>query len=208
MSTLVVKTVPGDGDCLFHSIKDAVASVGYHYSVAQLRAAVAKRALNPYDVEFNEILGTWCEIAQAGGIEFSMAMEMAHIWPYKNIPISSWTPAIRTDVYTRMMSPVYYWGNEVALQTLERALQIKFLVWHAGRKAAMQPVTSTETFHNKDGTPIAYNLYVILQFSDCDNGAGGHYDLIGTRAPNGKVTYVFAIEELPTIMRKKFAPFL
>lgn len=210
-SNWVVVPTLGNGNCLFDSVRIALASIGYHYTLDRLRGCVAKRALDETDEEFNQALQVWSALANSGDPQ--LRSETMHVngiarnpWP--------WTSAQRSVVMKRMMSPAYYWGDEVAVRSLERALHVRFLVWHEDRQCAMQPTTHQEHFY-VNNEPQSVDIYIVLLLSGGDWGA--HYNVLGFRElvsgqtneqTNEKLRYVFRKNTLPEDVKTLFIKYL
>lgn len=209
-SWVVVPTV-GNGDCLFDSVRKALESIGYHYTIGSLRACVANRALDETDEEFNEALQVWSALANGG--DPHIRSETMHVVGISKNPWP-WSPVQRTVVMKRMMSPNYYWGDEIAIRSLERALHARFLVWHQDLQCAMQPTTHQEHFYlNNERQTV--DIYIVLMISGGDWGA--HYNVLGfkelllnsrTGQMVEKLRYVFRKNTLPEDVYNLFYKFL
>lgn len=208
--TIHIVRVPGDGNCLFTCISKAMVSVRRNATVYQLRKMVASRALDRTDKQFNDTLQTWCDLARAALQNGeTMAHELAHVSPVavRKPFVSKWNSVDRSLVYTNMMSPRKYWGDEIALDTLQRLLNVRFLVYNSALRTAMKPMPSSSSSQT----------FIVLEIS------GQHYNLIGAsietikgRAAGGAAAvaatsedhYVFSIASLPPPIRREFAQFL
>lgn len=210
-SNWVIVPTLGNGNCLFDSVRKALLSIGYNYSLDHLRACVAKRALDENDEEFNQSLQVWSVLANTGELE--MRSETMHVNGISKKPWP-WTALQRTVVMKRMMSPAYYWGDEVAVRSLERALHVRFLVWHEDRQCAMCPTTHQEHFYVNNQLQNI-DIYIVLLLSGGD--AGAHYNVLGfrelivddkTRQYSEKLRYVFRKNTLPKDIKTLFAKYL
>ncbi len=205
----VIIPTAGNGDCLFNSIRIALASINYDHTIERLRGCVARRALNPTDEEFNQSLKMWCELAGASGSDLEIQRETLHV---RNICHKPWPLSYedRLDVMRRMMDPNYYWGDEVAVRTLERALQVRFLVWHMDFNCALQPTTMNEQFY-VGSQPQTVDIYIVLMLSGGDTGA--HYNPMAYKektvnGANEKLRFVFRKNTLPPDIKELFQEFL
>ena len=210
-SNWVIVPTLGGGNCLFDSVLKALASIGYHYTLDRLRACVAKRALDETDEEFNQALQVWSALANGGDPQ--IRSETMHVDGISKKPWP-WTPVQRMVVMKRMMSPNYYWGDEVAVRSLERALHVRFLVWHEDRQCAMQPATHQEEFYVNNELQTM-DIYIVLMLSGGDWGA--HYNVLGFKEivideRSGqsveKLRYVFRKNTLPEDVQNLFCKFL
>jgi hypothetical protein len=210
-SNWVIVPTLGNGNCLFDSVRKALVSIGYNYTLDRLRACVAKRALDETDEEFNQSLQVWSALANTGDPQ--MRSETMHVYGISKKPWP-WTPAQRTVVMKRMMSPAHYWGDEVAVRSLERALHVRFLVWHEDRQCAMQPTTHQEHFYINDELQ-SVDIYIVLLLSGEDLGA--HYNVLGFRElvhdertgqRDEKLRYVFRKDTLPDDIKTLFSKYM
>lgn len=204
---LTVFEAASDGDCMFSSIKYALDSIGKVYSIASLRNAIAQRALNENDIEFNSVLQSWHEMSHAieeskistGTICPLALQDVMHV--YGILCQSSWPlePNVRQFIYQRMMSREY-WGDEISLRTLSQKLGVCFLVWDASSGAPYMPLINT-TDDNVADKRTKSQIYIVLRLRGTDGGS--HYDLYGC-GPR----FVFSSETLPENVKIAFRQFL
>lgn len=131
---LNIQSVPGDGDCLFTSVahilhdrfsnSDKLPRVP-HLS-KYLRSKVAMRVMDVRDEASNAMVDTWHKLWTDALREKDVELmtEMKHM---QNVlhPMS----AIDRKILCRnMLNPGIYWGDEFALNTLEKALGCIFVV--------------------------------------------------------------------------------
>lgn len=210
-SNIHIVHVPGDGDCLFTCVSIALASVGRNYTAQQLRKLVASRTLDKNDEQFNYTLQTWCDLARAVALEKDELVkhEFAHIFyvAAKKPDVSKWTLHDRTQVFANMMSPQLYWGDEIAIDTLQRMLDIRFLIYDSVRRTAMKPMPTshktTKTQKKKKTSPFESPTFVVLELAD------SHYNLIGATVDTINY-YIFpqAKCRLPKPILNEFAKYL
>jgi hypothetical protein len=152
---LVLKplSVPGNGDCLFHSVAlilmdwldrdvgsaDTAApspptSSEMSEVAAYLRSRVAMRVLDPADEGCNAVLDTWWLLWENGRKEkdAEIMMEMQHMrgvaGPVTMAGRNHFALADRRVVFRNMMDPRFYWGDEFALRTMEAVLGCRLCV--------------------------------------------------------------------------------
>lgn len=212
---LFLKEVAGNGDCLFSCFREALASVGHVYTIAQLRHINAKRALDPNDVKFTKVLQFWCEMRDSLDMNQLDVMESMAVAPVCKIPVSRWGASERQTIYNRLMDRRVYWGDEVAIMSLERELGICVLVWHKDLDLAMRP-----TFHVAAAAAAAADTKPIKVISDSSNivflvlvltgnsALDTHYELLGVKDNEySKTKYLFTSTTLPQVVKTTFKQF-
>lgn len=138
-------SVPGDGDCFFHTVlaiaKDVIQHEGEEdelvralqafcvaepFTVDDLRRAVARRVLNLADAECTDAVRGWIGIFAEAKKEnnASIMAEFDHVREVHD----DITPADRWVLFRAMCDKNRWWANEFALQTLERAIPLRFVV--------------------------------------------------------------------------------
>lgn len=154
MAWVAVPT-PGNGDCLFHAVaaalREGLRGTASHTALRQL---VARTVLQP-DRAAAAALTTWMGMVEAG-----MGAEVPHALCVYGAYLRQgrrFTAADLHALYHSMMDSRRYWGDEYAIQVLERAYKCCLLIY-APDGTRMGHVTS----HVPD-------FYVPLLYD------GGHY---------------------------------
>jgi hypothetical protein len=194
--------VAAQGDCLFDSIRIALESIQYKYTIGDLRHAVAKRILDTTDQEMSETIKTWIEIYKAveentkdsGGfsedlMEWSQVSDTDAVASVTNSKVIS--NKDRLVIYNNMMTSSF-WGEETTIRSLERALHARFLILHVNEKLEilpMQPTTNAKTF--------PYCVFILLILN------GNHYQPM---SHNGK--FVFLRDTLPNDAKEIFREYI
>lgn len=197
ISSWTVHLVRDNGDCLFESLHMALASIGYVYTISDLRYCVAKRTLDCADAEMGNALFNWITIFNDASKfkELSTMREYSHV---ANVTINKTHRTIvdisntdRMQIFRQMMSHSY-WGEELAIQTLERAMHCRFLIISldddSKHPKAMKPVE-----------PMAAQIYLLLAFFRNKN----HYCPMSY---NGR--FVFLRHTLPMDVKILFSDYL
>lgn len=129
MALLVYPTIK-NGDCLFDSLRIMLQSIGLQYSLAYLRGVVARSVLSVHENKaVYSTVQTWYELYQSflDSRDYVLLHEYAFLSPTKN---QSWPlqPHVLQALSENMMKPKLYWGEEFALRTFEKQLQIRFFI--------------------------------------------------------------------------------
>jgi hypothetical protein len=143
-----VHTTHANGDCFFKSLQLALRTIGNYYDILDLRHHVAKRVLDPNDLEMNYVIQTWCEIyraAESSG-DIDLIREVQHVGCIAKSNVGNdFSGHERLQLYKSMMSKLY-WADENTIRTLERALRLRFLIFDAENNVGFHPVTQKESF--------------------------------------------------------------
>jgi hypothetical protein len=186
-----VHTTHANGDCFFKSLQLALRTIGNYYDILDLRHHVAKRVLDPNDLEMNYVIQTWCEIyraAESSG-DTDLIREVQHVQCIAKSNVGNdLSGHERLQLYKSMMSKLY-WADENTIRTLERALRLRFLIFDAENNVGFHPVTQKESFPG--------DIYIILHFY------GSHYSPF---SKNGRM--VFLREMLPPEIRWIFQKYI
>lgn len=126
-SAWVAVPTPGNGDCLFHAVSRALREGGVATtSHSALRQLVARSVLQPGRQALSAMTA-WMGMVQAG-----MGAEVPHalaVYPSYVRQGRRLTPANLHALYAAMMDPRLYWGDEYAIQVLERAFRCCLLIY-------------------------------------------------------------------------------
>lgn len=196
------RSVKSQGDCLFDSIRIALASINYTYNIGDLRHAVAKRVLDTKDIEMTHTIEMWIELYKQSWkakdtsilVEYFQvsdtgACEYARGESFRDSNIVS--KKDRLSIYKKMITSSF-WGEETSLRTLERALYTKFLIFNLSnelRPIPMQPTSSAEIF--------PHYAFIVLFLN------GNHYQPM---SHEGK--FVFLEDTLPKDVKEVFKEYI
>ena len=183
------EVVQADGDCLCASVQKALQSIGESYEISDLRNAVAERVLDPKDSEMRKIVQTWIflyrhEIRDANNLKRS---DYSHVAGAStgNKTGANLTEKDKDIIYRNMMSKSF-WGEEVALSTLQRALECRFLIIsydnQSQKPMAMCPV---------DNKKESFQTFIILTLR------GRHYQPAYYYKSKNKKTFILLKCEVP-----------
>lgn len=184
---LTIVDVPGDGDCFFSCVSIALASVKVNYTPTALRQLVARRALDPKDRSFNEMLKATRDIVKNQGTDFDLVRQFAFMLPVARVPFEKWTSRERTLIYNNLMSRAVYWADETAIRTMEACSDLIFLVIRrdaGGKISPVPPLTPANA--------IDKHKHVFIVLDQCNDSHYRIYCSI-TKAPQ----YVFTLDTLP-----------
>lgn len=134
---LDIVPVPGDGDCLFHSVSYMV---HHKWSPTLLRSLVS-RTIARGGPAVHRLIQTWTELHQADPRAPEFAF-MARLGPQP-------TP---TEVAERIMDKHLFWGESVSLRLMEEYFHVRFLLLHD------QDRLSLNWHHSPGYTPVHYAL--------------------------------------------------
>lgn len=149
---LIPSPSQGGGDCLFDSVKTALASIGVTTTVLQLRKVVAISILDPANKKANETLLQWAtfyaDAIRCGDNDISQEYaHMAVLFPTRqtvvHFPLSH---DQRVKVAKEIMKSSFY-GEQYSLMVLQRALRISIVVVDLDG----QPVFQEEQRREKNG---------------------------------------------------------
>jgi hypothetical protein len=179
-----------NGDCLFDSLRIMMASIGLHYSLPYLRSVVAQSILNLHrDKNVYHTVHGWYELFHSfvNSHEQSMLQEYQFMQPTYRQP---WPLSVHVlqDLVKSMMVPKLYWGEEFALRTFEKQLQIRFFILEKVKGKGYR--LHAPLCHNDD---VAYQPthYLWLHL------ANRHYQPLSFQGQ-----FVFAPSELPVYLQK------
>jgi hypothetical protein len=198
-----------DGDCLFDSIRMAIASAGSPATIQNLRDAVAGLVLNPDNKKATETMTTWRDILRdalknkedASKNEDPKKREkeekeadlLIREFGHARCLLDAATPfsqETRLKLY-RVMRSKEYWGEWFALGVLERLLNIKFLI--------VDGDTSQAQGGEDHGEKFDPNWFCILLLQ------GIHYQPVSAASQvDGKEKFLFKYEEIPEMVKIKF----
>ena len=135
-----VVPTPGDGDCLFYAVSRALRerrrATLSHIGVRQL---VARTVLDP-DHFTQAALVSWMNMVEAGlGVEVPHAVGVYGAYLKQRKRLSN---ADLHALYTAMMDSSKYWGDEYAIQVIERAYRCCLLIYAPDGKRVGHHVTS------------------------------------------------------------------
>jgi hypothetical protein len=204
----LVRTV-ADGDCLFHSVHLCMLSVaGERARVptsAQLREAVARTALDRHDGRATAALESWRAALAAG--DRDLCRDYAHARPLlcDSPPFSDRS---RRRVYEAMRDRRVYWGDEYAIDVLERILGVRILVVSPDRQGRCRGMLRYDA--DRGGGVLARRRrsgrapFIVLAL------AGAHYKPLARRRHDrrGRARFVAAFasaESVPAFVREAFA---
>jgi hypothetical protein len=195
---LHIQAVPGDGDCLFFSVahilrdrfKDAdeKGSMPDIKSFAKyMRSKVALRVLDESDAECTEIINTWHSLWYDALREKDM--EMMHEMKHMHNVLRPLSKVDRRILFRNMMEPSIYWGDEFALQSMERFLGCMFVVVNE-RFAFVQRQYSRITLEE----PKWISMLLLR---------GAHYEPLHDNSGN----YCWAMDALPPLIQNLISQF-
>lgn len=196
--------VPGDGDCLFHSVVfmlQTLSSDSFRKLVSSLtnrpirpdqpqelsrllRFRVAARVLDEEDEDAKATIDVWQQLWADAVKEKSLDMmaEMGHL-------ANVMQPASRVDrriLFSNMLNAKMYWGDEFALRTLERLMRCTFIVFDDSYKPVRRERTAL------GGRPLFVGLLLLR---------GMHYEPLYVTDGSAK-RVLFRYEELPPVLRE------
>ena len=212
-SIRVVRTA-GNGDCLFHSVRLCLLSVMSRSRAptsAQLREAVARTVLDRRDHRATAALGVWRDVL-AGAV----ALGDADVWrdyAHARALLSDQPPFERSSrraVYDAMCQSDVYWGDDYALQVLERITGMALVVvgpmartmHSAAGGAPARHTVCRGRLRAPAGTDRAARRrwFAVL----CLEGA--HYRPVALRIDSGRYATAFAgAAAVPRFLRAAFA---
>jgi hypothetical protein len=179
-----------NGDCLFDSLRIMMQSIGLHYSLEYLRGVVARSILNmATDEHVYQTVHMWFELFHSfvKSRDVSLMQEYQFMTPtyQQTWPLS---PQVLQDLSEYMMKPKLYWGEEFALRTFEKQLQIRFFILEkVGRQGYR---LHAPLCHNDDaGYQPTHYVWLYLQ--------NKHYQPLSFGGQ-----FVFAPFELPLYLQK------
>ena len=190
-----------NGDCLFLSIAQAINSYsGNEYDAlkahlrmlglrlgkvtsTQLRALVYMLFLVSCP-EVDGVIDAW-RMARSASAELSHEYAQARGLP-DNVPTAELTPAQRTSFFEACMNPRLCWGEETALEFLERLLSIRCLVIVKKVLQTRSLTKAVEAFR-----PL---LFIPLSLSNA------HYQSVLWEDAEGQECAAFSENELPDIL--------
>jgi hypothetical protein len=120
-----------NGDCLFHSVHLCLMTVMGRkaYTTYELRLAVANTVMKEENRKITHILDSWRSLLAYANKEndSEIQRDYKHAEPLlrDEPPFSTST---RADLRDNMLDVGTYWGDEYAIQILERLMKIKFLI--------------------------------------------------------------------------------
>jgi hypothetical protein len=198
---LYVRPNEGKGDCLFHSIAQALNDYSAGSTAAALWAHAKRMGLTPGTVtatqlrvitymlflvsrpDVDMVLDMWRTMLGASP-ELSVDVPQARGLPDK--PAVELTQAERLSLFSACMNPAVCWGDETAMAFLERLLGIRCMVI-VGKH--MQTRSSAQ--HPEGFTPFVYIPLSLMAV---------HYRNIAWADDDGVQRGAFAEEELPDIL--------
>lgn len=136
----VIVPTPGDGDCLFYAVSRALRE-GHKSTISHigLRQLVARTVLDPNNFT-QAAMVSWMTMVEAGlGCEVPHAVPVygAYLRQRKKL-----TRANLHELYTAMMDASLYWGDEYAIQVIERAYRCCLLIYSRTGQRIGHHVTS------------------------------------------------------------------
>lgn len=183
----------GGGDCLFHSVAQAcnayrgaaAADLNHHLAALhlipaavtaqQLRAMTYAVFLQP-SPETDTILSKW--VRMASGCDAELATEYGQARVLANKRVDRLTSQDRAELYMACMERAVCWGDETALNIMERLLRIRCIVLCDGRVQIRQHGGYPDGF-----TPIVFTALRLR---------GNHYEALGVDG-----VFAWTTDELP-----------
>ena len=167
-----------DGDCLFHSVKIILDSVGIHKTIKDLRHICAYPVKNPEDNTTNLTIQTWLEIFQGAYKEkdFLVMHDYQHMADLKD---AKWplTTEDREKLYLAMQKKTF-WGEQHCIRVIEEQTQMRFVIFqHETQKPSFM------WHHSKNYQQTSF-CFLFL--------SGAHYNPISIHG-----RYVFEWEKIP-----------
>lgn len=167
------------GDCLFDSVRIVLQSERIYTTNQELRRIVADTVLDLSDRDATSAIQLWKMSYMAG-----MAAEFQHV---RNVVRQGEDPAMitindRRLIFSNMLCPNLYWGDEYALRIMEREFHVVFLLFTDLR---LKPVVPLDHEPNHQ-----FTHYIMLYLSRI------HYQPVsyGSR-------FLFQPEQLPDFLK-------
>ena len=173
----------GSGDCLFDSVRQALLSTGFKFTVRDLRKAVADTIMKPTR-NSEETIAMWHTMYKSfkKENERELMAEYEHVSCIEDYKLPLNTEG-RQKLYKSMMSKDY-WGEEYAINVLERLLHTKFLIFD-GNEIPMKPLAGHD--HGAQWKPKWYCAFILRD---------RHYVPVSQRV-NGRHKFMFTRVEIP-----------
>lgn len=170
------------GECLFDSVRLVLESEGIHTNIQELRRLVASTVLDLQDAQATEAIVNWKMYYLS-----DLRQEFMHV---HNVVRTDEPPNIvtvndRRMIFSNMLSPNLYWGDEYALRIMEREFKVTFLVF---RDTRHKPVYAV---NHEPGWQFSHYILLFL--------AGCHYNPVSL---NGK----FLIDNSAVLERYDLLP--
>lgn len=141
----------GNGDCLFDSVRQILASIGLPCSVGSLREAVARPVLEEKDEVVNRTIDNWMQLYRGALQERDLQLEdeYRHMRPVHEAPLPL-SPEHRQQLYDVMLTE-HYWGEQHACRILEESHQMRFIIFCEDIQAPQ-----LTWYHSNQFKPIRY----------------------------------------------------
>ncbi len=187
----------GNGDCLFESVSVALSTAmrGRPYTPTHLRKAVARTVTDASDRRASAALSAWRSMLE-GAVRSSddhddgeMLRQVAHAYPLL-FDADPPGPRTRKEVSRLMLDPAVYWGDQYAVEVLERCLDVRIVVlvpsaWEQGTRepscegACVRAMPSC--WFDAGGARRRWHLLLVLE--------GMHYSpLVEAKRPHDDLT--------------------
>jgi len=155
-----VLETPGNGDCFFHSIANALRrEKGINVNHMSLRHTVAKTMLMP-DRNALSAIATWMQMISAGlGSEVQHAVPIFPHFRKRGNILKSHLHLL----YGNMLNSQLYWGDEYAIKVIERTFQCCILVYTPDMKRLTHVTCVIPQFY----IPLFYdgNHYSLMKYN-------------------------------------------
>jgi hypothetical protein len=198
-----------DGDCLFDSVRQAMASEGSSVTVTMLREVVAREVIQETPKAM-ETLKNWKMIykearksledaqkieddpkkrkREIDDAEF-LLKEFGHVSPIADSEEETISESDKKKMY-QVMRTKGYWGEAFALGVLENLLKFKFLIMDGDSSKAQ-----TGEDHGEDFEPTHFLILVLR---------GMHYQPVKVKTADGSWKFLLQEDEIPEMVVNKF----